>query len=408
VAPVVRLSSSLREAPPATVFQRAIRVAGGLGITRVTEITWLDRIGVPVFVAIRPDAQAGSLCVNAGKGLTADEARVGALMEAIEYAWVEPGRAALPVILAPLRQILDGSSRPAACLDLCPVLGLTLDLDASVACVEAQDILTGRPALVPAELVFHPFAGAGGPQYYGTGTNGLASGSSVDEATLHGLGELIERDALSFHRVLPASRPVLVDSLPAPLRAAAQRLDALGFDLHLRALPNPYRVPCFAALVSDRNQRRMTMRGEGCHPVAAIAAVRAVTETIQARLSLIHGGRDDLTGIRDLHAGREEDDVEARYRAAVAAFGAGGPSVDFAATVDRSAEAIDIPTATAVLVRGLEEQGLGQILRVVYTPADYPVQVVRVLVPGLESYSAGHRRVGPRLRAFAAAAGRGL
>jgi ribosomal protein S12 methylthiotransferase accessory factor len=208
--------------------------------------------------------------------------------------------------------------------------------------------------------------------------------------------------------VVPASRPVVIESLPAALRPTAERLDALDFDLHVRALANPYGAPCFAALVSDRNQRRMTMRGEGCHPVAAIAAVRAVTETIQARLSLIHGGRDDLTDVRGRHAGREEDDVEARYRAAVAAFGAGGPPVDFAATIDRSAEATDIPAATAVLVRGLEAQGLRRILRVVYTPADYPVQVVRVLVPGLENYAAGHRRVGPRLRAFADAAGRGL
>ena len=62
-------------------------LARGLGISRVTDITRLDCVGVPVFASIRPDAQPGSLCVNAGKGITVGEARAGAYMEAIEYAF---------------------------------------------------------------------------------------------------------------------------------------------------------------------------------------------------------------------------------------------------------------------------------------------------------------------------------
>ena len=37
------------------------------GITRITEITHLDRIGLPVFSAIRPTSQEGSISIYSGK-----------------------------------------------------------------------------------------------------------------------------------------------------------------------------------------------------------------------------------------------------------------------------------------------------------------------------------------------------
>ena len=44
-----------------------------LGISRVTDITRLDRLGLPVFASIRP--RGLSLRVHAGKGFTAVDAR---------------------------------------------------------------------------------------------------------------------------------------------------------------------------------------------------------------------------------------------------------------------------------------------------------------------------------------------
>ena len=63
------------------------RVEGRLpaaGITRVADITNLDRIGIPVFSSIRPTAQRGAVSVYNGKGATPIEARVSAMMEGIE------------------------------------------------------------------------------------------------------------------------------------------------------------------------------------------------------------------------------------------------------------------------------------------------------------------------------------
>src|SRR5215472_9669481 len=95
-----RQSSSLRARPIAETLRLAERVGRELGVVRVTDTTRLDRVGVPVFAAIRPAATPLSLCVSAGKGLLVDEARIGATMEAIELAFAEPGRSGVAVVAA--------------------------------------------------------------------------------------------------------------------------------------------------------------------------------------------------------------------------------------------------------------------------------------------------------------------
>ena len=54
------------------------------GITRVADITNLDRVGIPVFSSIRPMAEKGAISVYNGKGATPTEAKVSAMMEGIE------------------------------------------------------------------------------------------------------------------------------------------------------------------------------------------------------------------------------------------------------------------------------------------------------------------------------------
>ena len=55
----------------------------GWGITRVSQITRLDIVGIPVYSAARPAAK--TLSCNSGKSLQRRLARAGAIAEAIEY-----------------------------------------------------------------------------------------------------------------------------------------------------------------------------------------------------------------------------------------------------------------------------------------------------------------------------------
>src|SRR3954469_14776054 len=54
----------------------------GHGITRVGNVTGLDRLGIPVYMAMRPNSR--SLSVSQGKGLSHDAAWVSAVMESLE------------------------------------------------------------------------------------------------------------------------------------------------------------------------------------------------------------------------------------------------------------------------------------------------------------------------------------
>jgi ribosomal protein S12 methylthiotransferase accessory factor len=147
----MKLGSSLRTVAPELTLEHARAVAPQLGITRVTEITRLDSLGLPVFTSIRPDAARGSLCVSSGKGWRSIDAEVGAYMEAIELALAEPRRCIATVSLLTPRGVLDGSTRVDAILDFCPREGAEIDVDAPLACVAAEELYGGASVWIPAE-----------------------------------------------------------------------------------------------------------------------------------------------------------------------------------------------------------------------------------------------------------------
>jgi ribosomal protein S12 methylthiotransferase accessory factor len=393
---VIRYGSSLRTAPIAETLAHARRLAPQVGVTRVTEITRLDRIGLPVFAGIRPHAQVRSLCVSSGKGLTPDEARIGAYMEAIELAYAEPARANLRIVDATARDVLDGALRPDAIAELAPWDGKRIAPTMRLPCVELASIAGGDHMLVPAELVMFPVVAE--PLVFGSDGNGVASGNSVDEATVHGLTELIERDATSFANMKDDSRRIDPTSLPEATRALVQQLDELGFDLAVRYLPNPFGLPVIKAMLYERDTLDGVHFGYACHLGRDIALARAVSEAVQCRLSVIHGGRDDLT--RVFFERSEMTPVEKREfvdRQVGRNLRTTGDPMRFDEVPDESAHATSIATALELLLARLARNGMRIALRAVLTPSDSALHVIRVVVPGLEVYAHGVQRMGPRL-----------
>ena len=80
------LSSSYsdRAIPPEETWRRVEPLLRQHGITRLARLTGLDRIGIPVWNAVAPNAR--SIVINQGKGITDIDARVSAAMEALERA----------------------------------------------------------------------------------------------------------------------------------------------------------------------------------------------------------------------------------------------------------------------------------------------------------------------------------
>jgi ribosomal protein S12 methylthiotransferase accessory factor len=90
-----RFLGSHRAVSPATTVKRLRKLMPQMGITRVANVTGLDRIGIPVVMVCRPNAR--SLAVSQGKGLDLDSALASGLMEAAELYHAE--HIALPLKL---------------------------------------------------------------------------------------------------------------------------------------------------------------------------------------------------------------------------------------------------------------------------------------------------------------------
>lgn len=368
------------------------------GVSRVVDTTWLDRIGIPVYASIRPDGIKGTLCVHAGKGFTHAEAKIGAYMEAIEFSFAVPGRNIVDWFLCKPADVITSFKNRVHFADFCPRMGLRVQENDGIAVVAGDEIMSGLgPVLVPAELVYHPFLENTGVRLYGSSTNGLASGNTLDEATVHGLAEVMERHVRSFEVLDDRSSLVRLDDAPRKLKVMAKQIEGAGLGCYLRYSENPFGLAYVTAYVLEPDEHNpiSVAAGFGFHPIAEIAAVRALAEAVQGRLSHIHGGRDDI--IKRVQIGaelgrdRELDCIRRlRHMAADArgekAFG-DIPNIEVGSVAE----------ARECMYQRLERAGLNHVVRVTLTEADYPFQAVKIVVPGAEMYDHELRRVGPRL-----------
>lgn len=292
---------------------------GEFGITRLARLTGLDRIGVPVWAATRPNAR--TLAVSQGKGLEDAAARASAVMEAIEVATAErPDRAG---VLASTKQLRDAGQRFQR-LDMLLRRGVAPPADDEVfPWTEGLDLVSGEVVFVPLEAAV--LSDGRGAARWWQSTDGLASGNVFWEATLHALTERIERDAMTLWS-LRDDRAVGSACLDVAVFADPEltRLDRViagaGFHLRLFDVTSDLGIPVIFAVISpvpngheDKWLHFDLSAGSGCHPDPVRAAIRAVTEAAQSRLTTIAAARDDFEPGR--YAAKLKGDLLAYVRA---------------------------------------------------------------------------------------------
>ena len=270
------------------------------GVTRLARLTGLDEVGIPVWAAVRPNA--ATLAVSQGKGVDDAAAAASAMMEAIEVATAErldpPG-----LTLSP--QAMAASGRRATLLtELIRVDAAPPAPGEPLGWIEGFDVMADASVWVPHEAVRLGVEAA--RARYWQSTDGLASGNVLWEAAFHGLCERIERDALTLWSLCGdaevGGRCVDPRAFGDPeLGALSAKIDAAGLRLRLFDISTDVAVPvCFAAISPPLDSDPARWRhfdlqsGSGCHPDAARAAIRAVTEAAQSRLTAISGARDDF------------------------------------------------------------------------------------------------------------------
>jgi len=350
-----------------------------MGITRVAGLTGLDRTGVPVYMASRPNSR--SLAVTQGKGLSDAAARTSALMEAVESWHAEQ---------AP-RELLYGNETslhaqrplPGVALALCKNSPYHEYLDLNW--VRAIDLNDGGERLVPFELVHSDFTMPGPDPVacFSASTNGLASGNSIAEAAIHAVCELIERDATTlWHlRQAPARSAVSIKlaSVDDPdCVDLLARFDDAGLDVVVWDVSTDINVACFHALIVDRHEvGGIPEFGSGCHPSRAIALTRALTEAAQARTTYIAGARDDFDP-----RWYDASTRKRRWRACHQLFLGAAAKRHFHAAPDVYHDNFD--TELEWLTVQLSRAGISELAYVDLSCAEFGTAVVRVVAAGLE------------------------
>ena len=394
-----RLSSSLRSRTAKESLTLVKQITKDHGITRVTDVTWMDRIGIPVFVSIRPNAFKHSLCVNAGKGAKPEEAEIGAYMEAVEFDMAAPSPDVTLPTKSPL-EIVKSFQDQINFYDFCASSIRTIATEDRVAVVEGIEILSGLgPVLVPAELVYHPLPNNPGASLYGTSTNGLASGNTLDEATAHGIAEVMERHVKSFENVKKNSYLVDVSNSTSAIKQLLTKIENAGLECRVRYRENEFGMAYVTAFVMEPNieQPLPITSGNGFHPIKEIATIRAISEAVQSRLTHIHGGRDDIMDRVDhiKNVGREQELNEVRdYQESIRDS---SKSIQYADIPDFEASITSIQDALSLMTNALVNAGMPHIVRVTLSPPEYPFQVVKIIIPKAENFENVCRRIGPLL-----------
>ncbi|MDO0917760.1 YcaO-like family protein [Streptomyces sp. DT2A-34] len=387
------LSGSIRTRSAEEAAPVAWAVAQRLGVTRVTDVTWMDRIGIPVSSATRP--RAGILRVSAGKGRRPAEAHIGALMESIEQGVAERAAETAAVEWMSARDVVrDGGPTLGS---YCPHINAPLDPDRPLAWVIAHDIVRDCPVPVPAELVFIPCPPELTSGYFGSTTTGLASGNTYPEATVHGLCEVLERDISSFQVVDDASFLVRPDSLPPALSEMTDRIRSAGLRTWLRWVPSALGVSYFTCLIEDPDfpTPLFCNGGYGAHPVPVIAATRAITEAAQSRLTYIQGAREDLEDTFELFRDAPAQAMDSYREELIGRYADERRTVRFGDIA--GADPAPPEVMLEHLVRHCRGAGFSSIAVYHYAELALPFRIVRVAVPTAEHFTNATQRVGTRL-----------
>lgn len=388
-----------RASLPEATLDRVRPLAAEMGVTRLGNVTGLDRIGIPVAIAVRPNSR--SFSVSQGKGLSLTHALASAVMEAAELFH---GEDLLPrtvtASFAALRErviAIDPASLPGT--------GVPVPDTEPMPWIEGFDLLRREGCWLPLEVVHTDYTVTAPHkgEHLLSGTNGLASGNHIVEALSAAICEVVERDA------------VAIWNCQGVLQRAARHLDPASIDdpdccalletyERARVFPRIWDVssdgaiPAFVCdLAADRDDpgglRRF--RGAGCHPDPAIALSRALTEAAQIRLTHIAGSRDDIPG-----PDYQETAAQKLGAALLDAASSTAEPRRFGDTPGFASDDVALDLAWAL--GRLRAIGMERVVAVDLTRPDLGVPVVRVVVPGLE-WSSTHRDYRPGARARAGA-----
>jgi thioglycine synthase len=401
-----------------------------IGVTRISDITYLDKLFIPNFSAILPGTE-DSIWVYSGKGPTMAHAKAGALMEAIErYSSLSSNRSKsfIQGTYSQLSKCYSKVLHPAEVVE--PVNQEYSNNESILDFLPGFDLLTNEKVLVPAQLALSKYSArspATSPFLF-SHTNGIASGNVLEEAICHALCEVIERDAISIadlcascipytilekiknslnknmtcsYTITPIPEDIFVDDSSIfpdvdiseiagecePIKFLVKRFTDSGIPLLIKDITQKdIGIPTFVASsiewVSD--SYGYFSKGFGTNPDARIALIRAITEVSQTRAVNIQGARDDLRKIQY----KQNDEIYKRKWQFIAASSLSkknsNKTIKFSEI--RTYVNTDILKDIKLILNRLKNAKLKRAIIVDLTNPNVGIPVVRSIVPGLETF----------------------
>jgi ribosomal protein S12 methylthiotransferase accessory factor len=363
-----------------------------MGITRLGNITGLDRIGIPVAIAVRPNSR--SVSVAQGKGIDMPQAMASALMEACETFHAEEIG---PLRVAAYRRFKRGEK----VVDPATLCAGTNEFDpaAPIAWAEGYDLLEREPCWVPAEIVHTDYALSQPDGDYLAGSNGLASGNHLIEAVNAALYELVERDAVAVWISQPlkqrASHVLDLASVDdSDCRALLALYEAAAMNVRVWNVTTDIAIAAFLCEIRDVSagdpQRLTRFHGSGCHADRSIALARALTEAAQTRLTYITGIRDDLSPAEYRTVPGDE-----LRDALLDVLAQESRPMPFASVPNFASD--DLGDDLRWALCQVAATGIDRVIAVDLTRPEFMIPVVRLVIPGLEwdphhpNYRPGYR-----------------
>lgn len=399
-----------------------------LGHVSAFRIDMLDRIGIPVVQAnlILPDEPA---TIGYGYGFEPIEAEVGALGELCEevhvHGWLKQAARVHGSYADLVRQ--HGAAGVVDPLTLCLPADSPYTPDMPLSWVTARR-LSGEPVRVPREWIaaYSYQMGEDKPRLITPITNGLGAGFDLPHAIAHGLMELLQRDGnVVSYRALDQGVAVELDAVEEPeVTALLDHLHGLGIEVKVKLACTDFGIPNLYVVGDDHGDPtvpiQVTSCGEASHPDRARSLRKALLEFCgsRSRKAATHGPIEAVTAVlprdyvdRQMAVAMLEEEENRALHAMAEWVGQYAAELRLRLSGNVFAERrrvrlSDLPTVPTSAVAGsgdrlrlltdrLAADGLEPLL-VDCSPAEGPVKVVKVIVPGLESETMSYHRIGWR------------
>jgi ribosomal protein S12 methylthiotransferase accessory factor YcaO len=410
-------------------LEKVIPICKKIGVTRLSDITNLDKLYIPNYSSVLPGTE-DTIWVYGGKGTTKAQAKASALMEAIERYSSFYSTYTRSFIRGNYSQLSRSYSKVLHPDEVVEPVNQWYEDNSIMDFILGFDIMKHEEVLIPAQLALSRYTAespAVTPFPY-SHTNGLASGNVLEEAIYHGLCEVIERDAVSIADLSSSFIPYTILQNIGNSFGGAENQGYSGIQIpedrfvddpslfpevdisevakeskQIEFLLKRYENAGIPLLVKDITQEDIGVptfvvgsvewltpdygyfaKGYGASTDARIALTRAITEASQTRAVNIQGARDDLKKIKY----RENDQISRRkwqFAPTMSSLTTKGRTFTKFSEIKTYSNR-DILDDIRLILNLLKNAGLKRAIVVDLTNPITRIPVVRVIVPGLETF----------------------